>query len=211
MSQGFFPVHGPRTIWQSFAMDSRKKKRETERCIRQVQEAMQSACRNRSGNAADGRATRPVQTGDTVRVDFLAWTEDGNMIECSLYGDPLTFTVGQRVVMQGMEDLVIGMRVGESKTEKIAPERAFGVYREDLVCQVSVSWLQAQDVSPAVGLHLEVRKTDGVLVPMAITEIKGDRVTLDANHRFAGQSVVVQLDLLDILDPAKLDLDWKSG
>lgn len=191
-------------------MDLRKKNRETERCIRQVQEAMQSGGGKQPHNMGDAHEARAVQTDDTVRVDFLAWTEDGTMIDCSLYGEPLVFTVGRHVVMQGMEDLVIGMRVGESKTEKIPPERAFGLYREDLVCRVSASWLQAQDVSPAVGLHLEVRKTDGALVLMSITDMNGDHVTLDANHRFAGKSIIVQLDLLDILGPANLDLDWTS-
>jgi peptidylprolyl isomerase len=148
------------------------------------------------------RQTRRVQWGDTVRVDFLAWLEDGTLIDSSIYSEPLIFTTGTRSVMQGVEQLVIGMSVGESKTEKISPDSAFGPYRPELSCQVSRSWLQAQDVVPVVGLGLEVRKTDGTLVRMIITGLDGDRVTLDANHRFAGKHFMVQLDLLEILDQA---------
>jgi peptidylprolyl isomerase len=146
------------------------------------------------------RQTRQVQWGDTVRVDFLTWLDDGTVIDSSIYSEPLIFTTGTGSVMQGIENLVIGMSVGDSKSERIPPDSAFGPYRQELSCQVSRSWLQVQDVTPVVGLGLEVRKTDGTLVPMIITGLDGDRVTLDANHQFAGKNFVVQLDLLEILD-----------
>lgn len=185
-------------------MDLRKKNRATERCLRNVQgERRTNAVR--AYRPADSHAARQVRMGDTVQVEFLAWSEDGNMVEGSLYRDPLTFTAGQNTVMRGLEELVIGMRVGESKTEKIQAERAFGPYRKELSCQVSTSWLHAQRVSPRLGLVLEIRKTDGMLIHMAITDIDGDRVTLDANHRLAGKPIILQVDLVGILDPAEID------
>jgi len=145
---------------------------------------------------------RRVRWGDTVRVAFMAWLEDGTLIDSSICSEPPAFTTGTHAVMQGIERLVIGMSVGESKTEKIPPDSAFGLYRPELSCRVSRSWFQAQKIEPQVGLGLEVRKTDGTLVPMIITRLDGDQVTLDANHRLAGKDLLVQLDLLEILDQA---------
>ena len=145
---------------------------------------------------------RRVGWGDTVRVDFMAWLEDGMLIDSSIYSEPLIFTAGTHSVMQGLERLVIGMSVGESKTEKIHPDSGFGPYRPELSCQVTRSWLEGQEVVPLVGLGLEVRKADGTLVSMLITGLDGDQVTLDANHRLAGKNLMVQLDLLEILDVA---------
>jgi FKBP-type peptidyl-prolyl cis-trans isomerase 2 len=62
------------------------------------------------------------------------------------------------------------------------------------------SWLEAQDVVPVVGMGLEIRKKDLTRVHMLVTELDGERVTLDANHRLAGKSIMVQLDLLEIMD-----------
>jgi len=145
---------------------------------------------------------RCVRCGDTVRVAFMAWLEDGTLIDSSIGGKPPTFTVGDHSVMQGIERLVIGMRVGESKTEKIHPNSAFGPYSPELSCQVSRRWFQAQNIQSQVGLGLDVRKTDGTLVHMIITQVDDDHVTLDANHRLAGKDLLVQLDLLEILDQA---------
>jgi FKBP-type peptidyl-prolyl cis-trans isomerase 2 len=130
----------------------------------------------------------------------MAWLEDGMLFDSSIYHEPLVFTAGTHSVMRGIEKLVIGMTVGESRTERIPPELAFGPYRPDLTCQVRRSWLEAQNVVPMVGLGLEIRKRDDTLVRMTITGLNGDRITLDANHRLAGKSIMVQLDLLEILD-----------
>ncbi len=143
---------------------------------------------------------RRVRWGDKVRVDFMAWLEDGMLFDSSIYNEPLVFTTGTHSVMRGIEKLVIGMTVGESRTERIPPELAFGPYRQELTCRVKRSWLQDQEVVPMVGLGLEIRKKDDTLVRMTITGLDGDRVTLDANHRLAGKTIMVQLDLLEILD-----------
>jgi peptidylprolyl isomerase len=136
----------------------------------------------------------------------MAWLEDGTLIDSSIYSEPVIFTAGARTVMQGLEALVIGMRVGESKTEKFSPDSIYGPYRPELACEVSRSWLRAQDVEPLIGLGLEVRKTDGTLVSMHVTGLDSDRVTLDANHQLAGKNLIVQLDLLEIVDRGGLDL-----
>ncbi len=149
---------------------------------------------------------RRVEWGDLVRVDYMAWLEDGTLIDSSVYSEPLVFTAGTRDIMQGVATLVIGMTVGESRTERIPSELAFGPYRPELSCQVRRSWLQAQDVVPTIGLGLEIRSHDQTLVRVRITEVDGERVTLDANHRLAGKSLMVQLDLLEIMDNRKSDL-----
>lgn len=128
----------------------------------------------------------------------MAWQEDGILFDSTLFGEPLVFSPGKRSVIRGVEQLVIGMSVGESKTERIPPELAFGSYRPELSIPVSRSWLERNDILPAVGMVLEIREKDRTLVRMIVTELNRKHVTLDANHRLAGQSIVIQLDLLAI-------------
>jgi peptidylprolyl isomerase len=128
----------------------------------------------------------------------MAWLEDGTLLDSTLFGEPLVFSPGRRSVMRGMEQLVIGMSVGESKTERIPPELAFGNYRPELSIPVSRRWLERYDILPAVGMALDILKKNRTLVRMVVTELNHKHVTLDANHRLAGQSIVIQLDLLAI-------------
>jgi peptidylprolyl isomerase len=128
----------------------------------------------------------------------MAWLEDGTLLDSTLFGEPLVFSPGRRSVMRGMEQLVIGMSVGESKTERIPPELAFGNYRPELSIPVSRRWLERYDILPAVGMALDILKKNRTLVRMVVTGLNHKHVTLDANHRLAGQSIVIQLDLLAI-------------
>ncbi len=152
----------------------------------------------------DGHSCR-AHWGDTVRVDFMSWLEDGTLIDSSVYKTPLIFTVGTHSVIEGIERLVIGMSIGESRTEKLPAGSAFGPYRPELSCRVSRSWFRSQAVKLQIGLGLDVRKMDGSLRHMIVTGLDRDYVTLDANHRLAGESIMIQLDLLEILDPSSRD------
>ncbi len=144
---------------------------------------------------------RRVERGDLVRVDFMAWLEDGSLFDSSIYGKPHEFIAGEQSVIPGIDHLVVGMTVGESRTQLLPPDLAFGHYYTELCCRVRRGWLQAQHVVPAVGLGLAVLKKNRTLMHMIITELDGEEVTLDANHRLAGKSLMVQLDLLEILNP----------
>lgn len=156
-------------------------------------------------HASEHAPSPQVQWGDTVRVDFLAWLEDGTLVDSSVYKEPVVFTAGAHAVLPYVERLVVGMRIGESRTERISSDEAFGPYRPELTCRVSRAWLEEQNVIPTVGLGLEVRKSDGTVVHLLITGLEGDRVTLDANHQLAGRQLIVQIDLLDILGLAGAD------
>lgn len=128
----------------------------------------------------------------------MAWREDGTLFDSTLFGEPLVFSPGRHSVMRGVEQLVIGMSVGESKTERIPPELAFGSYRPELSIPMRRRWLERHDILPAIGMALEILKNDRTLARMVVTELNRQHVTLDANHPFAGQSIVIQLDLLAI-------------
>ncbi|HEX5646005.1 MAG TPA: FKBP-type peptidyl-prolyl cis-trans isomerase [Nitrospira sp.] len=148
---------------------------------------------------------RRVQWGDRVRVDFMAWLEDGTLVDSSVHSGPVTFVPGRRSVMPGLENLVIGMTPGESRTQRIPPDLAFGPYRPELSWRVQRNWLQAKDVIPWFGLGLGIRMKNRSLARMIITELDDELVTLDANHRLAGKSILVQLDLLEILNAPNSD------
>lgn len=143
--------------------------------------------------------SRRVRWGDLVRVEYMAWLEDGTLFDSSLFGAPLEFTPGQHSVMPGVEQLVIGMSAGDSKTERIPPQLAFGSYRPELSSSVSRRWLKHFDILPAIGMTLEIRDNGRTLLRMVVTELNREHVTLDANHRLAGESIMIQLDLLEIL------------
>lgn len=145
-----------------------------------------------------------VRWGDLVRVDFMAWLEDGTLLDSTLFDTPLVFMAGEHSVMRGVEQLVIGMSAGESKTQQIPPELAYGCYNPKLIFRVRRNWLKRHAVTPTVGMRLAIEKHNKTVLHVVVTGLTGERVTLDANHLWAGKTIMVQLELLEIIGRSRL-------
>jgi len=69
-----------------------------------------------------------VKSGMTVRVNYIGTLTDGTKFDSSYdRGQPLAFPLGQRLVIPGWEQGVIGMRVGGKRKLTIPPLLAYGV------------------------------------------------------------------------------------
>lgn len=144
-----------------------------------------------------------AKNGDTVKVHYTGRLDTSVVFDTSDGADPLQFKIGEGTLIQGFEEAVVGMSPGESKTVRIPPEKGYGMYREDKVFTMDRKDLP-EDIVPAEGMTLEVCASNGINVPVQITEIDGDTITLDANHPLCEQTLTFDIKLLEIVDSGKL-------
>lgn len=138
-----------------------------------------------------------VQDGDTVSLHYTGTLNDGTVFDTSESGQPLSFTVGSGEVIQGFDEGVRGMEVGETRDISITPDRAYGEYYEELVRVVPRDAFPP-NVTPAVGMGFELELPSGQSLPVRIIDIEGNEVTLDANHLLAGETLNFKIRLLSI-------------
>lgn len=75
----------------------------------------------------EGTGDQLVKSGDSITVDYTGTLEDGTKFDSSLdTGQPFTFTIGQGQVIQGWEQGLIGMKVGEEIRLTIPSNLAYG-------------------------------------------------------------------------------------
>lgn len=139
-----------------------------------------------------------VKDGDTVRVSYVGKLEDGAVFDRSAEGDPLEFQVGSGQVIPGFDEGVRGMRVGDRRTIEIAAEDAYGPRVAALVNSVAREGMRL-DAEPTVGMNLVMQTPDGNQIPLTITEVTETHVTLDANHPLAGEKLIFDIELLEII------------
>lgn len=138
-----------------------------------------------------------AKQGDTVKVHYTGKLEDGNVFDSSANRDPLEFTVGEGRLIRGIEEAVVGMIPGESKTIDIPSEQAYGPHRDELVVLVDKEQFPP-DVEPEVGDQLQMRQANGMPVVVTVAETSDESVTLDANHPLAGKDLKFDLELVEI-------------
>jgi peptidylprolyl isomerase len=54
------------------------------------------------------------------------------------------------------------------------------------------------NINLSVGLQLKLENPSGPALPVVITEVGKESVTLDGNHPMAGKTVVFDIDLIEI-------------
>ena len=140
-----------------------------------------------------------AKEGDRVKVHDTGRLDDGTVFDSSMITDPLEFTIGEREVIEGLEEALVGMSPGESITVVVPPEKAYGHHRDDLLVTVGREKFPA-DIEPVVGKQLELRRReDGETFPVTVTDVSESTVTLDANHYLVGKELTFDIRLLEIL------------
>jgi FKBP-type peptidyl-prolyl cis-trans isomerase 2 len=141
---------------------------------------------------------RKVQLDDVIRVHYTGKLEDGSEFDSSKDQEPLEFKVGEGKLIPGFEKGVVGMKQGESKTISLPPEEAYGERREELITRMDKTELPS-NISPDVGMWLQMKRNDGQAIPVVVAEVTEDAITLDANPPLAGKTLIFELELVEFV------------
>jgi peptidylprolyl isomerase len=139
-----------------------------------------------------------AKSGDKVKAHFMGTLENGETFLNTRDEEPLEFTIGKGVIIAGLEEGVVDMKVGETKRITISPEDAYGPRREELLVEVNRSDFP-EHIQPSIGQFIQLKHTDGSMLDVLIADLNEDTVTLDANHPLAGRTLLVDVELVQIM------------
>ncbi|AKB17847.1 peptidylprolyl isomerase [Methanosarcina sp. WWM596] len=153
--------------------------------------------------------SRTVEKGDYLLIDYTGKLENGTVfdttlkekaLEAGIYSEekkygPFFFRAYTGQVIKGIDAGVLGMREGEEKTLKIAPEEAYGEYKDYLVQKIPLSRLELK----------EPPKAGKIIITPGGREVKVIDSTetyaiLDFNHELAGKTLILEIRLVSIVN-----------
>jgi FKBP-type peptidyl-prolyl cis-trans isomerase 2 len=130
-----------------------------------------------------------IKKGDKITIEYVGTLDDGTIFDQSdNHKEPLTFEVGTKQIIEGFDNAVIGMNLGEEKQFRIEPSEAYGEYNQDLVKQISRSNLP-KDQIPKVGMVVALVSQDGQKSHVPIVEVTEENIMIDLNHPLAGEAL----------------------
>lgn len=139
-----------------------------------------------------------VKSGDKVKVHYHGKLTTGETFDSSAGREPLEFEVGSGSVIKGFDDGVTGMNVGEKKTINIPFAEAYGPRNPEMVIPMPKDRFPT-DMEIELGMPLMMSDQQGQEFQVSIVEIRENEVMLDANHPLAGQDLVFDLELVEII------------
>lgn len=144
-----------------------------------------------------------VKSGDKVKVHYHGRLTSGETFDSSEGRQPLEFEVGSGMVIKGFDDGVTGMQVGEKKTISIPAADAYGPKNPDMIIEYPIAQFPPE-INIEVGLPLVMSSGSGQQYQVVVTEIKEDTVLLDANHPLAGEELIFDIELVEIVGGSPL-------
>ena len=138
-----------------------------------------------------------VGPGMIVTMDYTLRLDSGEVVDSSEGAEPLVFHFGQGQLVPGLENGVTGMRSGDQKDVRVAPEDGYGARQPGAIHQIPLDRFP-ETMKPAVGMRLTVRGPQGNEVPFTVTAVSHQEATVDLNHPLAGETLTFSVTVRDV-------------
>jgi len=139
-----------------------------------------------------------AKQGDKVKVHYHGKLTNGETFDSSEGREPLEFEVGAGSVIKGFDDGVTGMVIGEKKTINIPVDDAYGPKNPEMLIEMPKDRFP-KDMEIEPGIPLMMSDGSGQNFQVTVVEVKGDTVILDANHPLAGEDLIFDIELVEIV------------
>jgi peptidylprolyl isomerase len=134
-----------------------------------------------------------VKHGDTVHLQYTLYT---GADRTTAHRVPVEFTIGAAHIIPGLEEVVIGMQPGDTKSIHLPAEKAFGPHWYELVITADPDRFfgGTRQVGQTVPLVVA-----GDIVSGKISALSESQVTVDLNHPLAGKVLDCDVQLIHIV------------
>ncbi|MFC4638495.1 FKBP-type peptidyl-prolyl cis-trans isomerase [Deinococcus hohokamensis] len=144
-----------------------------------------------------------ISQDKVVELDYKL-TVDGEVIDQSEPGEPLTYLHGHSNIIPGLEKALEGRTTGDALQVTVQPEEGYGERDE-----ANTDELDRADFDDdiEVGATYYAQSEDGSVIPFTVMSVDGEKVTVDFNPPLAGMTLNFDVKVLSVRDATSEELD----
>ena len=140
----------------------------------------------------------PISPESTVTLHLSLGLEDGTIAESTFADEPLTFTMGDGTLVEGLELGLYGRKAGDTQRLVLEPEQAFGLHDPARLHQLSRAEFSTElELEPGVIIGFDT--PSGEELPGMIVSLTDETVEVDFNHPLAGRVVVFEVEIIAVV------------
>jgi len=138
-----------------------------------------------------------VSEGTKVTLHFSITLASGELIDSTFEQEPATFTVGDGNLLEGFEEVVMGLSAGSKEIFTISPEKGFGQHNPSNLQTIKRDQF-GDDITLEKGLVLSFADAQKAELPGVVAEFSDEEVVVDFNHPLAGKEVLFEVDIIKV-------------
>jgi FKBP-type peptidyl-prolyl cis-trans isomerase SlyD len=142
-------------------------------------------------------STAVVTKNKVVSLIYAVRNQKGELFE---YRDlPVSYVHGSGAdLFPKIEEALDGRAVGDHVEVQLTPSEAFGEHDPKLTFTDDID--NAPPELRHVGAEFEAQNAKGESIVLVVTRVEADKITVDANHPLAGQTITFEVTVRDIRD-----------
>ena len=134
------------------------------------------------------------------KVHYVGTFNDGTKFDSSYdRGEPVEFVCGVGMMIEGFDNAVKNMEVGQSIKVHLMPEEAYGMPDPQNIFSVAINELPGAE-ELKVGQKVFLTGPMGQPFPVKVVDLNETHITFDANHDMAGKELNFEIELIEVND-----------
>lgn len=139
----------------------------------------------------------PIKTGSRVMLHFSLRLKDGTIADSSRGGDPVEWVIGSGEIIDGLENCLLGLKVGDQRRFELKSEDAYGPAMEDVIYNLPRTMFPSDmELEPGQVIGFEI--PSGEEIPGTIIEVNESEVQVDFSHPLAGHDLIFDVEVLSV-------------
>ena len=147
-----------------------------------------------------------IKENSAVSFHYTLTDDDGQTLDSSAGKDPLAYLHGAGNIIPGLESALEGKAVGDAMVVAVTAAEGYGEVQQELIQEVPRDAFQGVD-SIEVGMQFEAQTGQGGNVPVTVTAVTDEVVTVDGNHPLAGKKLNFDVSIEDVREATEEELE----
>jgi FKBP-type peptidyl-prolyl cis-trans isomerase 2 len=139
------------------------------------------------------------RSGKLALVRYRGGAVGEEPIEDTFGGEPERIYIGVGSVPPGIDEALYELEIGEIRTFRIPPEKAYGLHDPQGVRVYPRSMIPGGEALEEGSIFSWTNPASGAQLPVRVLEAKQDYVKVDFNHPLAGKELEYTIELVGIV------------